>query len=207
MFVSHALWIILCSYVCHRTEPVLIKVTKNFLISTIKYLHLFIVLLEHYLFTGHYSSLCSSWVLFSFFVQKSSQVLPFLIRSLGSVASTCVLFSLYFVQLGYNKKRVFWIFYLCFILLFWVGGHCGIYKVSYNVSNISYLNSPTLHHSPLSLPPPICEIVPTDTFFPFIYLNTQYLHYIHPITPFPHLFPPALQFCKRKRKEIILLLV
>jgi hypothetical protein len=30
----------------------------------------------------------------------------------------------------------------CFLLLCWVGIYCGIYKDSYNVSNISYLNSP-----------------------------------------------------------------
>jgi hypothetical protein len=46
-----------------------------------------------------------------------------------------------------------------------------------------------------------------------MYMCTQYLHYIHPFTPFPHLFPPPtdtsfpkqdmfcppiLQFCIRK---------
>jgi hypothetical protein len=40
----------------------------------------------------------------------------------------------------------------CFIYLFFIivlGVHCGINKSSYNVSNISYLNSPP---PPLSLP-------------------------------------------------------
>jgi uncharacterized membrane protein len=36
----------------------------------------------------------------------------------------------------------FWyFFYFCFLLLFWVGVHCGIHKSSYNISNLSYLNS------------------------------------------------------------------
>jgi hypothetical protein len=30
--------------------------------------------------------------------------------------------------------------YFYFLLLYWMGVHCGIYKSSYNVSNISYLN-------------------------------------------------------------------
>jgi hypothetical protein len=40
------------------------------------------------------------------------------------------------------------IFY--FLLLFWVGAYCGIYKSSYNVSNKSYLNSPLLPFSFIS---------------------------------------------------------
>jgi hypothetical protein len=35
--------------------------------------------------------------------------------------------------------------FILFLLLCWVGIHGGIYKGSYNISNISYLNSP-LHH-------------------------------------------------------------
>jgi hypothetical protein len=29
-----------------------------------------------------------------------------------------------------------------FLLLYWMGIHCGIYKISYNISNISYFSSP-----------------------------------------------------------------
>jgi hypothetical protein len=39
-----------------------------------------------------------------------------------------------------------------FLFLFFIvelGVYCGIYRSSYNTSNISYLNSP-LHHSPLT---------------------------------------------------------
>jgi hypothetical protein len=42
--------------------------------------------------------------------------------------------------------------------------YCGIYKNSYNISNISYLISP-LHHSPLSSSPPILGIISTGIFF------------------------------------------
>jgi hypothetical protein len=44
-----------------------------------------------------------------------------------------------------------------------------------------------LHHSPLSLPTPILGIVSTGLIFPFTYIYTQYLHQIHPPTPFPHI--------------------
>jgi hypothetical protein len=46
-----------------------------------------------------------------------------------------------------------------------------------------------LHHSPLS---PILGTVPTGIIFPFTNRLTQYLHYIHPPMPFPHLLPPPL---------------
>jgi hypothetical protein len=35
----------------------------------------------------------------------------------------------------------FALFIYLFLLLCWVGVHCGIYKSSYHISNISYLNS------------------------------------------------------------------
>jgi hypothetical protein len=38
------------------------------------------------------------------------------------------------------------------LLLCWVGLHCGIYKSSYDVSNISHLNSP----------PPLLPFIPTS---------------------------------------------
>jgi hypothetical protein len=49
-----------------------------------------------------------------------------------------------------------------------------------------------LHHSPSSPSPPIPGLVSTDLIFPFTYMCTQYLHYIHPPTPFPHLLPALL---------------
>jgi hypothetical protein len=58
---------------------------------------------------------------------------------------------------------VFRLFFKIFLLLCWVGIHCGIYKSSYNVSNILYLNSPL---PPLSFIPssPIPGIVSTGYF-------------------------------------------
>jgi hypothetical protein len=52
------------------------------------------------------------------------------------------------------------------------------------------LNSP-LHHSPLFSPPPIPGIVSTGIIFQFTVMCTQYLHYIHPPTPFLHLLTPS----------------
>jgi hypothetical protein len=46
-------------------------------------------------------------------------------------------------QEGEGKGGWVWLMYfLYFLLLCWVGVHCGIYKSSYNISNISHLNSP-----------------------------------------------------------------
>jgi hypothetical protein len=57
--------------------------------------------------------------------------------------------------------------YLFSFLLCWVGVHCGIYKCSYNISNISYLSVP-LHCFPSYPPPPSPGIVSTDIIFPCI---------------------------------------
>jgi hypothetical protein len=90
----------------------------------------------------------------------------------------------------YSSKQLFSIYwpsvFCCwvFLMLCYVGVHCGIYKNSYNILNISYLNY-LLPHSPFSPSSPIPEIVSTDLIFPFTYMCTQYLHYIHS----PHLLP------------------
>jgi hypothetical protein len=55
-------------------------------------------------------------------------------------------FSFFFLRI-----YLFQVFHFPPLLLCWVGGHCGIYKVSYNVSTISYLNSP-LSPVPFILP-------------------------------------------------------
>jgi hypothetical protein len=68
------------------------------------------------------------------------------------------------------------------------------------------------HHSSLSLQP-VTETVSTGTIFPFMYMYTQYLYWIHPPHPFPSFFslllipaslptrqnlvcPPVLNFVK-----------
>jgi hypothetical protein len=43
--------------------------------------------------------------------------------------------------------------FFLFLLFFWIGLHHGIYKGSYNISNISYLNSPPPPFSFISHPP------------------------------------------------------
>jgi hypothetical protein len=100
----------------------------------------------------------------------------------------------------------------------------GVHYGTYKVLTVYHTWIHPLHHSPLSLPPPIPRIVSTDILFPFTYMCTQYLHHIHPLTPFPHLLllpplptpprqdlfhPPVIQFFMRKkrRKKMTFLLV
>jgi hypothetical protein len=79
-----------------------------------------------------------------------------------------------------------------FLLLCWVGIHSGIYKNSYNVSNIWYLDSP----------PPLLTLIPPHSWnrfnrchFVFAYICTQYLHLIHLHTLFSHYLPPPTGNC------------
>jgi hypothetical protein len=48
------------------------------------------------------------------------------------------------------------------------------------------------HYSSSCPPPPTPGIVSTDIIFPFTYMYLQYLHHIHPPSPFPHSFPLLL---------------
>jgi hypothetical protein len=70
------------------------------------------------------------------------------------------------------------------LLLFLGGEHCGIYKGSYDMSTISYLNSP----SPLLtfIPPTQTHgIVTTGIIAAIACMCTHFLHYLYPPTPFP----------------------
>jgi hypothetical protein len=53
-----------------------------------------------------------------------------------------------------TTKVIFLFVFIFFELSCWVGAHCGIYKSSYNISDISYLNSP---------PPLLSFILPSPT--------------------------------------------
>jgi hypothetical protein len=70
-----------------------------------------------------------------------------------------------------------------------VGVQCGIYKGSYNVSNISYLNSlPPLIS--FILYPPVPGIVSAGIILAYAYMCTHILYDIHPPIPFTcHLLP------------------
>jgi hypothetical protein len=75
-------------------------------------------------------------------------------------------------------------FLFSFLLLFLGGEHCGIYKGSYDMSTISYLNSP----SPLLtfIPPTQTHgIVTTGIIAAIACMCTHFLHYLYPPTPFP----------------------
>jgi hypothetical protein len=76
-----------------------------------------------------------------------------------------------------------------FLLLCWVGVHCGIYRSSYYISNIIF--EFTISIILLYLPSPIPGIVSTGIIIPFTYMCTQYLYYIHPPTLFPYFFSPS----------------
>jgi hypothetical protein len=69
-----------------------------------------------------------------------------------------------------------------------LGVHCDIYKIPYN---ISWLNSLPLSFFFIS-PPPIPGVVSTGLIFPFTYRSTQYLHHMHPPTPFLHILLPPI---------------
>jgi hypothetical protein len=97
--------------------------------------------------------------------------------------------------------------------------YCGIYKSSYNLSNISYLNSPPPSFS-FILPSPHSGSSLNRYHFPFTYMCTQYLHYIHSPAPFLHILPSSTgtnpcrgpvpdsyDFCKRKMKYFCLFMV
>jgi hypothetical protein len=120
----------------------------------------------------------------------------------------------YFPFLFYTRPFI----YFFPLLLCWVGVHCGIYKGSYNVSNISYLNSP----------PPWLPCIPSPPFMEqfqqisFLHLRAC-VHIFFPITSSlpvvptlplgQELFhPPVLWFCRRekrkgKKKNMTLLLI
>jgi hypothetical protein len=110
-----------------------------------------------------------------------------------------------------------------FLLLCWVGVHCGIFKGSYNVSTLSYLNSS---------PPPfsfICTPHLRNSFNRYLfsvysYVYTVFVPYLPsytislPPTPLPlvstpppparqGLFLPLVLLYKRKEKELTFFLV
>jgi hypothetical protein len=73
-----------------------------------------------------------------------------------------------------------------FLSLNSMGVHCSIYKVSYNVSNISYLNSP---FPLLSFIPTL--LIPRINWYHFcIYINVYTLFALYSSSyPFPHYLP------------------
>jgi hypothetical protein len=116
---------------------------------------------------------------------------------------------MFFFQDQLCNYRLYVLWKFIFLLLCWVGIHCSIYKGSYSVSNMSYLN---------------CFPLPPILWFPeqfqkiiisaIIYMCTHDLHHIHPPTPFPRnlplppvpssplppepILPTVLWFCRRK---------
>jgi hypothetical protein len=71
--------------------------------------------------------------------------------SAGEGTPLCVTFttfplSWFPASLCSNSEEALPLFIYFFLLLCWIGVHCDIYKSSYNVSNMSYLNS-SLHRS------------------------------------------------------------
>jgi hypothetical protein len=85
-------------------------------------------------------------------------------------------------------------------LLCWVGVHQGISKNSFNILDISYLNSPPQRLSSI-LPCPIPWIVSIGLIFPLIYIYTLYLHYIHHIIHIPHFWDHRGPWPKRAQER------
>jgi hypothetical protein len=108
--------------------------------------------------------------------------------------------------------------FLIFLLLHWVEVHCDIYKSSYNVSNMSYLNS-SLHRSLLCSFPHSWNCFNRSQFYIYIHVYTVFAPYspsytfpcprppppvTNPLTPWAGLFDPlVLQFCGEKEKNDI----
>jgi hypothetical protein len=111
------------------------------------------------------------------------------------------------------------IYLLCvFLLLSW--GYIVTFTKVLTIYQIYHIWPHPLHRSLLSSSSPIPGIVSRGIFFLFTFTCTQYLHHIHPPTPFPHILPPptgissprqnlfcplVLQSCKRERKVTFLL--
>jgi hypothetical protein len=126
------------------------------------------------------------------------------------------------------KKRIEIQFFFP-LLLCWVGAHCDIYKGSYNISNISHLNSPP-PQLPFISSSNSWNIFNTYHFCMYIHVYTSFALYspsyllsppLPPPTganpPSPHpgqnlFYSPVLRFCRRrkikyKKKKHELLLV
>jgi hypothetical protein len=76
-----------------------------------------------------------------------------------------------------------------FLLLWWVGVHCGIYKSSNNMSNISYLNSPSLLLSFVTPSPHSWNNLNRYHFFPLHICVHSICTILTLLLPFP---PPPL---------------
>jgi hypothetical protein len=98
---------------------------------------------------------------------------PFVVSD--NLPSICVNFSVSFSYL--IRTQVF------FIAVLEV--HCGIYKSSYNMSTISYLNSP-LHHSPLSPLLYSWNSFSRSHFSIYIHVYTVFVSYSPSYTLSPH---------------------
>jgi hypothetical protein len=71
------------------------------------------------------------------------------------------------MHLNNKDKHIFWLFYVFFLHAFFIDVldvHCGIYKSSYNISNILHLIQSPSYFS-FTLPTPITGIVSTGPFF------------------------------------------
>jgi hypothetical protein len=102
------------------------------------------------------------------------------------------------------------------LLLWWVGVHCGIYTGSYNVSNISYMNSPPQPFFFIPLSPDSWNSFSRYHFLHLLTCVHILLYHIHPPSPFPHtsllllvpdlqpwwylFYPSILWFCRRKKR-------
>jgi hypothetical protein len=106
------------------------------------------------------------------------------------------------------------VFYFTSTFLFFIvlGVHCSIYKSSYNIFNVLYLNSHPPHHSLSSPFPHTWKSLNRHHFSIYIFMYIIFAPYstfqvLSPHPPYSHCYqlprqdlfcPLVLQFCKRK---------
>jgi hypothetical protein len=97
-----------------------------------------------------------------------------------------------FASIGSQKRQMLQTDYFLPLLLCWVGVHCGIYiyKSSYNVSNISYLNSPPPPLSFIILPQFLEQFQQVSLFCIYTHVYTVFAPYSSSYSPC-HLSPPT----------------
>jgi hypothetical protein len=80
--------------------------------------------------------------------------------------------------------------FLFFINFFIIMLYIVAFAEVYTIYQIYHTRIHPLNHSPLFLSPPIPGIVSIGLIFLFTYMYAQYLHHVHPPTPFSYILPP-----------------
>jgi hypothetical protein len=106
----------------------------------------------------------------------------------------CLLFLLENSQVDFKRTMVLFSFLfngkiIIFLLLCW---GIALWHLQRFLKYIKYIILEFTASIILLYPHPFSGIVSTGIIFPFTFMCTQYLHHIHPPTPFPNLLPLPL---------------